>query len=181
MKSLQEAVQSIFSQPAPEDLVVLQGALEIAGRFFAYLGDLRSKVAARDYSELASRLDISAVGVVALENMVSGEKETFWQRLFLGGVGEALMVGASRQYVRGWQVETEVVHQAAAWYLAEVLWRASREMQPELPPAERWEAIQSLLAPAYDAGVPAPAKALLLGRVFQLVLLTYLAQIVKQG
>jgi hypothetical protein len=192
MKRLQETMRSIFSQPAPEDLVALQGALlasgqqgeaveralEVAGRFFAYLGNLQSKIAARDYSELASRLDISAVGVVALENMVSGDTETFWQRLFLGGLGEALMVGASRQYVNAWQVETGLVHQDAAWYLTEALWRTSREMQPDLPPEKRWQAIQSLLAPAYDPAVPAPAKALLLGRIFQILLLTYLAQLV---
>jgi hypothetical protein len=191
MKSLQDAVRSILSQPALEDLVALQGALlasgqqgeaveralGIAGRFFAYLGDLKSKIAAKEYSELASRLDISAVGIVALENMVSGDKETFWQRLFLGGLGEALMVGASRQYVKGWEVETGLVHRDAAWYLTEALWHASREMQPDLPPEKRWEAIHSLLAPAYDPEVPAPAKALLLGRIFQMLLLTYLARL----
>jgi hypothetical protein len=189
MKSLQEAVRSILSEPTPEDLVALQGALlvsgregravdramDIAGRFFAYLSDLQSKIAARDYSELASRLDIGAVGIVALENVVTGEKDTFWQRLFLGGLGESLMVGASRQYVKGWEVETGQVHRDAAWYLTEALWHASRDMQPALPPEERWHAIQTLLAPAYDPEVPAAAKALLLGRTFQVLLLTYLA------
>jgi hypothetical protein len=192
MKNLEAAVRSILSQPTPEDLVALQGALlaygqqsdvvdralELAGRFFAYLSDLQSKIAAKEYSELASRLDMGAVGIVALENLVAGEKDTFWQRLLLGGLGEALMVGASRQYVKGWEVETGLVHRDAAWYLTESLWQASHQMQPELSPEERWQAIQSLLAPAYDAQVPAPAKALLLGRVFQILLLTYLARLI---
>jgi hypothetical protein len=193
MKSMQDLVLSILSQPQPEDLVELQGillilgqgggavdrALEVAGRFHAYLSDLQSKLAAKEYSELASRLDISAVGVVALENMVSQERETFWQRLVLGGLGEALMVGASRQYIKGWEVETGVVHRAAAWYLAEALWSASREMQPDLVPMRRWEAIRALLAPVYDPEVEAPAKALLLCRIFQLLLLTYLAALLE--
>jgi hypothetical protein len=88
------------------------------------------------------------------------------------------MVAASRQYVKGWEVETALVHSQAAWYLSEALWRASSEMQPDLQPEKRWEAIQALLAPAHDPDVPAPEKALLLGRIFQLLLITYLARLV---
>jgi len=191
MKTLQEAVGPILSHPTPEALVELQGALlvsaqegeaadralEIAGRFCAYLSDLRSKIAARDFSELASRLDIGAVGLVALENMVVGEQEKFWQRLLFGALGEALMVAASRQYVKGWQIETQLVHEQASWFLTEALWQASREMEPKLAPEPRWQAIQALLAPAHDVNVPAPDKAVLLGRIFQLLLITYLARL----
>ncbi len=70
------------------------------------------------------------------------------------------------------------MHSQAAWYLSEALWRASSEMQPDLQPEERWEAIRTLLAPAHDPDVPAPEKALLLGRIFQLLLITYLARLV---
>jgi hypothetical protein len=189
VKSLEEVIRSLLSQPTADDLVALQGALlasgqrseavdralDVAGHFFSYLSELQSKIAAKDYSELASRLDIGAVGVVALENIVVGERESFWKQLLLGGLGEGLMVAASRQYVRGWEVETGLVHREAAWYLAEVLWYASCEMQPDLPAEERWQAIEVLLAPAHDPEVAGPAKALLLGHVFQMLLLTYLA------
>jgi hypothetical protein len=191
MKSVQEAVQSLLSQSTPGALITLQGALlassaqteavdrtlEIAGHFYAYLSELQSKITAKDYSELASRLDISAVGTVALESMIAGEKDKFWQRLFVGGLGEALMVAASRQYVKAWEVETGLVHNSAAWYLAETLWHTSAEMRPDLPADKRWQAIESLLAPAYDHDVPAPQKAVLLGRIFQMLLLTHLAQL----
>lgn len=191
MKNLEDVVRSILVQPTPEALVALQGALlvsgqesaaldhalEIAGRFHSYLCELRSKITARDYSELASRLDIGAVGTVALENMVAGERAKFWQRLLLGGLGEGLMVAASRQYIKAWEAETGLIHTCTAWYLTESLWRASSEMQADQPPEERWQAIQTLLAPAYAPDVPAPDKATLLGRVFQMLLLTYLAQV----
>jgi hypothetical protein len=153
----------------------------VTGRFHAYLCELESKLSARDYSDLASRLDIGAVGVVALESVIASEKEKFWQRLLLGGIGESLMVVASRQYVRAWEIETGLVHKCAAWYLAEALWRTSSEMQPELPPDQRWQAIQSLLAPVHDADVPASAKAVLLGRVFQMLLLTYVARLLPES
>jgi len=191
MKTLQEAVAPILSHPTPEALVELQGALlisgqkgpdvdralEIAGHFHAYLNELRSKIAARDYSELASRLDIGAVGMVALENIIATPGEEFWQRLLFGGLGEVLMVAASRQYVKGWQIETQLVHAQATWFLTEALWHASNEMEPSLAPEPRWQAIQALLAPASDANVPAPDKAMLLGRVFQMLLITYFARL----
>ena len=191
MLDLQEAIQPILSLPTPEALVGLQGALlafgvndkaaehalEVTDHFHTYLSDLQSKLTSRNYSELASRLDIGAVGAVALENLVASEPEKFWKRLVLGGVAEGLMVAASRQYVKGWAVETEMIHSRAAWYLTEALWRASSDMQPDLQPEQRWEAIQTLLAPAHDPGVPAPEKAVLLGRIFQILLITYLARL----
>ena len=186
MKSLQDALGSVLARPTPETLVELQAALlalenqrqevdqalELAGHFYSYLCELRTKITARDYSELASRLDIGAVGAVALENLIAGSGEDLWKRLFLGGLGEGLMVAASRQYIKAWQAEAGLVHCEAAWYLADALSRASQQVQPDLPRQERWAAIDRLLAPARDPDAPAPAKALLLGRVFQLLLLS---------
>jgi hypothetical protein len=88
-----------------------------------------------------------------------------------------LMVAASRQYVKAWGVETGLVHKCAAWYLTEALWRTSALMQPQLPSGQRWAAIQSLLEPVHDPELAAPDKALLLGRVFQVLLLTHLSQL----
>ena len=191
MISLQDAVKQILREPAPAALVALQGtllaseqqgeivdhALEIGGQFHAYLSELQSKISAKAYSELASRLDIGAVGVVALENILSTQGEQFWQGLLMGGLAEILMVVASRQYVKGWEVETGLVHTLAAWYLTEALWRTSAEMQPDLSPEQRWEAIHQLLAPAHDPEIPAPEKAVLLGRVFQILLLTHVTRL----
>lgn len=193
MKSLADAIQPILSQPTPAALIELQGALlasghsgpklertlAVAGHFYAYLSELQSKISARNYSELASRLDIGAVGSVALENILASQSHNFWQRLLLGGAAEGLMVAASRQYVKGWEIETDLVHSQAAWYLAEALWHASGETQPDLPAETRWQAIDQLLAPARDPNLSAPAKALLLGRIFQMLLLTHLARLLS--
>jgi len=191
MKNLSDVLQPIMAGPTPGALVALQGALlaseleggavettlEIAGQFHTYLSELQSKITAKQYNEMASRLDIGAVGTVALENILTTQKEEFWNRLLLGALGEVLMVAASRQYVKAWDAETSLVHTHAVWYLSEALWHTSRQMQPDLPPEQRWQAIQELLAPAYAAETPAPAKAVLLGRVFQILLLTHLARL----
>lgn len=191
MLDLQEAMQPILNHPTPEALIALQGALltlgaegktgkqalEITGHFYRYLSELQSKLTSRDYSELASRLDIGAVGAVALENLVATEPEKFWKRLVMGGIAEGLMIAASRQYVKGWAVETDLAHSQAAWYLTEALWHSSSEMLPDLQPQQRWETIQTLLAPAHDPDVPAPEKTVLLGRIFQILLITYLVRL----
>ena len=195
MITLQDAVTQTLREPTPIALVALQGALlasehqgeardhalEIAGQFYAYLSELESKISAKAYSELASRLDIGAVGVVALENIITGEGERFWQGFLMGGLAEILMVAASRQYVKGWEVETGLVHTLTAWTLTEALWRTSAELQPEISPERRWQAIGELLAPAYDAEIPAQDKAVLLGRVFQILLLKQVAPLLPSS
>jgi hypothetical protein len=194
MTSLHDAARQILTEPTPAALVALQGAilasgqagqpaeraLGIAGQFHAYLCELQAKLTAKDYSELASRLDIGAVGAVALESLISSKSEAFWQSLVLGGLAEGLMVAASRQYIKAWEAETGTVHTLSAWNLAEALWQASSHMQPQLLPERRWQAIEALLAPARDPQVSAPTKALLLGRVYQMILLTHLAQLLPE-
>jgi hypothetical protein len=195
MQRLKDATRSVMTQPTPGALIALQGALlgtgrqdetveralETTGHFYDYLSELQSKITARNFSELASLLDIGAVGAVALENILAAEKDNFWQRMILGGIGEGLMIAASRQYIKAWEVETGLAHSRAAWYLTGALWHASSDMQPDLQAEQRWQAIQALLGPAHDSNVPAPERALLLGRVFQLLLVTYLAQLLSDG
>ncbi|HNS51417.1 MAG TPA: hypothetical protein PKO09_09575 [Anaerolineae bacterium] len=191
MRSVVEALHVVLRRPTAAALLDLQGALlsvgiagpeagramEITGQFHTYLSQLESKIAARDYSELASRLDTGAVGMVAVENLVSNRDEKLWQRLVAGGLGEGLMVAASRQYVKAWQAEAGLVHRNAAWFLAGQLWDLSRQMQPNLPNGQRWRMVQKLLEPAHDAEVPEPSKALLIGRIFQSVLLIVLGRL----
>lgn len=194
MKSLEEVVVQVVSRPTPQALVDLQGAilasgksgpvvdqaLDVAGHFYLYLSDLESKLSARNFSELASRLDIGAVGAVAMENLIAGPVgEDLWKRLMLGGLSEVLMVAASRQYIKGWQLESQLVHRQAAWYLTEALWRASSTAQADAPVETRWEVISSLLAPARAADVAPEAKAVLLGRVFQILLLTLVGRLTE--
>jgi hypothetical protein len=175
-------VRQTATAPSPAVLWELYGHLLAAGAdprllrivetFHHYLCDLQSKATARQYAELASLLDIGAVGGVALENLISGGKENLFERFMLGTVSESLMVAASRQYVKGWQSELHSTHCQAAWFLAGELWQLSSEMQPDLPAAHRWESIKGLLNPARDAQTPNGAKAVLLGWLFQITLLS---------
>jgi len=181
---LSAIVQQVLTTPTPAALWELYGQLLAAGAdaslihtvetFHHYLCDLQSKATARQYSELASLLDIGAVGGVALGNLIGGEAHDLFQRFLLGAASESLMVLASRQYIKGWGAELHSVHCQAAWFLAGELWDLSAEMQPDLPAGERWSNVQKLLAPARDPDTPNEAKAVLLGRLFQIFLLSQL-------
>lgn len=191
MKSLEEAVRQVVSRPTPDALVDLQGAilalgkagpsvdqaLDVAGHFYSYLSELQSKLSARNYSELASRLDISAIGAVAVENLLAARDEELWQRMLMGALSEVLMVVASRQYIKGWSIETDLVHRQVAWYLTGALWQASSTTQADAPVEARWQAISALLAPVRAPDVAPETKAVLVGRIFQILLLALSARL----
>ena len=191
--SYQDLLGRLMTEPSPTDLLALQTrllvaessteradaarqALEVAREFHAYLSELEAKYSARDYSELASLLDIGAVGAVALENLIEAG-ESLTQRMFLGGLSEALMVTASRQYVKAWSREIQPVHMKAIWFLRAALWRLSVEGRPEMRVDERIARVDGLLAPALAGEEANQTRPALVGRLFQVLLLIYLAQV----
>ncbi|MBN1315610.1 MAG: hypothetical protein JXA42_09090 [Anaerolineales bacterium] len=187
---LQPILSQVLTKPSPEALWDLYGQLleigltgedtsvRIVETFHHYLCDLQSKATAQQFSELASKLDIGAVGGVAIENLMGGEGEELLKRFFLGAASESLMVLASRQYIKGWQAELHSSHCQAAWFLAGELWRISTGTRPDLPAGKRWNEIQTLFQPVMDPETPDVIKATLLGYIFQLLLFIELLPLV---
>jgi len=192
----EDLLSRLLAAPSPADLLALQTrllaaeadperaeaarrALEVAREFYTYLSELRAKYGAREYSELASLLDIGAVGTVALENLVESG-EALLQRLVMGGLSEALMVLASRQYVKAWSREIGPVHMRAAWFLRAELWRLSVTGQPEMPAEERAAVVDGLLGPALDGDAAEEVRLALFGRLFQVLLIISLAQVLPE-
>jgi hypothetical protein len=157
-----------------EEKPTARGVDQLAREFHSYLSELESKMNARQFNELASRLDVGAVGVLALQDILF-EHGSRWHNIVLGGIGEGLMVMASRQYIKAWEQELLSVQRRAAWYLFDVLWALSLEHQAGIPPQLRQALIEATLAPALDAGIPFDARMLLLMRLFQTLLLLQLA------
>lgn len=191
--SFEDVLGRLLTRPSPADLLALQTrllaaeadpqraeaaqrALEVAYAFYAYLSELEAKYGARKYSEVASLLDIGAVGAVALENLLEAG-EALLERLALGGLSETLMVLASRQYVKAWSRETAPTHLQAVWFLRVRLWRLSIARQPDMRPEERTALVDGLLAPALDGDVSEEVRLTLLGRLFQVLLIIHLAQV----
>lgn len=181
---LAHLLNQIAHKPLATDLWKLRGTLlacsddhprvskvnDIAREFFFYLSELQSKLSARQYNELASRLDIGSVGTLALQDILL-ERENLTQNLLLGGLGEGLMVMASRQYIKAWEQELQSVHRRAAWSLYGILWELSKQHQPEMKANERQDLIEETLTPALDPETPSHQKMLILLRLFQVTLL----------
>ncbi len=190
--SFQDLLGRLLTEPTPDDLLALQTpllaaetdtgradavrrALSVACEFHAYLSEIEAKSSAREYSELASLLDIGAVGGVALENLTEAG-ETLLERMLLGGLSETLMVLASRQYVKAWSREMRPIHMRAVWFLRSELWRLSVRGRPGMSIEERATLVDGLLAPVLDDATPDEVRLTLLGRLFQVLLVIYLAQ-----
>jgi hypothetical protein len=189
--SFQDLLGRLLTEPTPADLLALQTrllaaeidptrseaarrALEVAREFHAYLSELEAKFSAREYSELASMFDIGAVGVVALENLTEAG-EALLKRMLLGGLGEVLMVLASRQYVKAWSRELRPIHMRAVWFLRGELWQLSVIGRPDISTDERAALVDGLLAPAHDEDAADEVHVALLGRLFQVLLVIHLA------
>lgn len=186
--SFRDALLQTLAEPSPEGLWRLRGAMleaglptesrawEVIDRFRAYLDRLDTGGSSRDYSNLASKLDISAVGGVVLEQVLESDRgEDLAMRLFTGMLSEGLMMLATRQHVRAWEGELNSVHGDAAWYLYGELWRWAEARKPDLPKGERRMLLDRLLGPAVAPDTAGESKALLLGRLFQVLLLSELS------
>lgn len=183
MNNLAQSLQTVLRQPGPATLVALQEALlaevtpsaqrdrslVLARHFHHYLVELQSRLTARQYSELASWLDITAVGLVAFEDLIRGTASS-WRDLLIGLASEGLMAVGSRQYIKAWNVEVGPIHEEATWSLREALWQLSEETQPDLSSTQRLEAMRGAL-PEGLSHASHSERAAVLGRLFQTLLL----------
>jgi len=186
---VREALTDVLRSPSSDDLWRLRaellqagvsgdcGAWRVIDEFQRFLDRLSTGTTSRDYSDLASKLDISAVGGVILEQILeSDEAQDLAMRLFTGLISEGLMVLATRQHVKAWEGELAAVYRGAAWYLYQELWRWAEARKPELPARQRRLLLDQLLAPVHSDETGGFAKAILLGLLFQLLLLSYLSE-----
>lgn len=183
--SIQETLTAMLTVPTPSVLWQLRGDLAEAAvpesnlvwcsldRFYSFVNRLAASMSAHEYSQFATMLDIGALGGVALEQVLEPglEGSELWKRLLIGGASESLMVLASRQYIKAFQTEIAANCRQAGWHLYQELWALSTQLQPGMDPAVRRQTIDGILDPIMDSGVPTEGKALLICRLFQIVLL----------
>jgi hypothetical protein len=185
---IRDALKNVLTAPEVKGLWALRAELLEAGlpddsrvwsvvdQFQKFLDDLATSSTSREYSELASLLDISAIGGVVLENVLEKEgAEELGLRLLAGLVSEGLMVAATRQHVKAWGTELDAVYRRSAWFLYGELWRWAKELKPDLPAAERRRLLDRLLAPVHSEETSGLSKATLIGLLFQVLLLSYLS------
>ncbi|MEE4272137.1 MAG: hypothetical protein V2I67_10710 [Thermoanaerobaculales bacterium] len=189
-----QAFTKVLTEPDPDSLWELRGDLLEGGvaqdsplmtlvrEFGLFLDRFATATSSRDLNQLASKLDMSAIGGVVLENLFEGRKaKALALRLLTGGISEGLMVLASRQYVRAQEGELSALFRETAWILDRELWRWSLEVNPGLGGGERRKLIDGLLAPLFDGSPNNPVKAVIVGRIFQVLLLGHAGDVVSEG
>jgi hypothetical protein len=72
------------------------------------------------------------------------------------------------------------VYHATAWVLYEALWRLSEMTQPTMNTTDRRQLIEKSLAPLRDEAVTGTIKAVLIGRLFQILLLAHLSMCLRK-
>jgi hypothetical protein len=145
--------------------------LALLGAFHDYLDRLATGMSSRDHSQLASKLDISAISGVILERLAEvSDSPKLGLNLVAGAVSEGLMALATRQHVKAWEGELAAVHRSAAWVLFDELWRWSAERNPEINATERRGLLDRLLAPTLDSKQPGLLRAALICRLFQILI-----------
>jgi hypothetical protein len=189
--NVQESLTAVLTTPSTDTLWQLRGDLRQAGlpaespawrvldKFYTFVNELSASMSAHEYSKMATMLDIGAVGGVAIQNLLESDLEPteLWRRLLAGGIGESLMVLASRQYVKGFKAGMIGVCRATAWELYDEFWQLSAQLQPELDSAARRQLVDNLLSAIHDDSVPEAVKIGLNGRLFQILLLIHLSAI----
>lgn len=183
-------LQRILTKPATNDLLALQGillfweekadaplereritsVLALLEDFYSYLVGLESKLEAHAFAELASKMDLGAVGVVIAGN-IRDAGDRVMERVLMGGVSETLMLLSSRQYIKAFNRDLEAFFLQIAWQLRAHFWRFSAARCPRMVPSERAALIDTLFAPVFDPHASSEAKPVVLGCLFQVLLL----------
>jgi hypothetical protein len=187
--SIREPLERVLAAPTADDLRKLRAEMLAEGHpresrtwtvveeFHGYLDQLVTSTTSREYSELASKLDISAVGGVVLEQMIEHEGPGDLALRFLTGLlSEGLMVAATRQHVKAWEGELSAVYRRTAWYLYGEMWRWTEQRTPRLSGAERRVLLDRLFEPVHSTDASGFSKAVLLGLLFQVLLAAYFSE-----
>ena len=183
MVPLPESLTLVLAAPSADTVWRLRGdllasesppdprLLSLLAAFHDYLDRLATGLSSREFSNLASKLDIAAVSGVILDRLAeASDPPTLALDLLSGAVSEGLMVLATRQHVRAWEGELATVHRSAAWILYDELWRWTGERSPAISPDDRRSLLDELMAPILAPDSPGLLKAALICRLFQLLI-----------
>jgi hypothetical protein len=182
-------LQHVLTQPSADALWQLRGdllaagtapdapLLRVIGRFHYFLVELASGVDAQAFTNMALYLDIGA----GVGEMVQKQAEKPLEELLdlrYGTVPEWLTQGlqvlAAREHTKAAAAHLEALAHTTAYDLYGLYWAFSAESQPTLSPTQRRAHLDDLFAPV-QAAQTATVQAVLIGRLFQLLLLMHTA------
>jgi len=109
----------------------LDRALDLAGTAHEFTSEIRGFLGQKAKSEKASLFDLSSIGVLAVENVLTADKITL-PRILMSALSEALMFLASRQYVSGAGDVLEGLCRQHAAAMYRELWTLATDYRKEL-------------------------------------------------
>jgi hypothetical protein len=143
-----------------------------------FLEQVRTSTESRQYSELASQLDIASISGIVVERFLEPQGARELALSVLSGIlSEGLMALATRQHVKAWKAGLASVCTDSAWFLYEELWHWAERKKPELNAAERRRLLDTLFAPVCAANPGDAGAFLLIGALFQVLLISELADV----
>ena len=183
-----EALSRTLSYPTTENLWQLRAELletgvppggrvwAILGEYHRFLDQVRTSTESRQYSELASQLDIASISGIVVERFLEPQGARELALSVISGIlSEGLMAIATRQHVKAWKAGLASVCAGSAWFLYEEMWHWARRKKPELNTGERRRLLDLLFAPVCSANPGDVSTVHLIGSLFQLLLISEVA------
>jgi len=109
----------------------LARALDLAGTAHAFTSELRGFLGQKEKSEKSSWFDLSSIGILAVENLLTADRITL-PRILMSSLSEALMYLASRQYVGGAEDVLRGLYRQHASTMYKELWMLATDYRKTL-------------------------------------------------
>ena len=150
----------------------VRAALESAAGLQTLASELRGNAGSKRYSEIASLLDLGAIGLLSVQDYLAAERTNLF-RLLMGGLSEALVYASSRQYVSGSNEVLAGLCRSHREALDDDLWSLALELRgpglSESVAREVLDGVHAFFAPVDAPGVSVETKVSLLYQVRTLV------------
>lgn len=204
VESYREVLRETLSRFDDAGLLRLRGELQVAARWLLDRGDapraeaaekalraisglyqytlgIRGFTGSRKAAETASMFDLGAIGVLALENVLTAERKKA-VRLLMSGLAEGLMFLASRQYVRGSSSVLDATYRTHAIDLRDELWTLAMESREKEGLEDLRGAratVDEMFLRLEDPAVPDAAKIAALEMLYTLLVLVRCVQFLE--
>jgi len=158
----------------------LDRALDLTGTVHAFASELRGFLGQKEKSEKASWFDLSSIGVLAVENLLTADKITL-PRILMNSLSEALIFLASRQYVGGAEEVLRGLYRQHASSMYRELWLLATDYRKTLSAYDVKEfqsAIDAFFAQLEAA--PVPARIAVLRQFYALLVMIRAAELLEQ-
>jgi len=155
----------------------LDRALSLAGAAHQFTSELRGFLGQREKSEKASWFDLSSIGILGVENILTADRVTV-PRILMSSLSEALMYLASRQYVGGADEVLRGLYRQHASSMYQDLWALATDFRKTLSVYDVKE-LQSGIDGFFERleAAPLQARIAVVGQFYALLLMLRIADL----